>query len=45
MDNSQFTVNEIANMVGFNSPNTFYKAFRRMYGIAPTAYRNTPKAQ
>lgn len=45
LDNSQFTVNEIANMVGFNSPNTFYKAFRRMYGIAPTAYRNTPKAQ
>lgn len=45
LDDSQFTVNEIANMVGFNSPNTFYKAFRRMYGIAPSAYRNTPRAQ
>lgn len=45
LDNSQFTVNEIANMVGFNSPNTFYKAFRRMYGISPSAYRNTPRAQ
>lgn len=45
LDNSQFTVNEIANMVGFNSPNTFYKAFRRMYSISPSAYRNTPRAQ
>ncbi len=45
LDNSKFTVNEIAKMVGFNSPNTFYKAFRRVYGTPPSAYRDLPKAR
>lgn len=33
-------VNEIAEQVGFNSANTFYKAFMRVHGVSPTEYRS-----
>ena len=29
------TVAEVARQCGYNSPNSFYKAFRRKFGIAP----------
>ncbi|MBQ2955947.1 MAG: helix-turn-helix transcriptional regulator [Clostridia bacterium] len=45
LKNSKFTVNEISQMVGFNSPNTFYKAFRRVYGSSPSVYRNMLQEQ
>lgn len=32
-------ISEIAEQVGFNSTNTFYKAFLRFYGTAPSDYR------
>ena len=32
-------VTEIARKTGFFAPNTFYKAFRRQYGVSPTAFR------
>ena len=33
------SVTEICTMVGFHSNNTFYKAFKRVYGIAPGKWR------
>ena len=39
LTSSKFCVNEISGMVGFNSPNTFYKAFLRVYGMPPSEYR------
>lgn len=38
---SRMSISEIAAKVGFNSHNTFYKAFKRKYGITPSEYRNT----
>ncbi len=32
------TVKDIAVLVGYTNLNTFYKAFRRVYGISPTGY-------
>ena len=43
IENSGFLLSEIAGMVGFNSPNTFYKAFRRVYGLAPSVYKERSK--
>jgi two-component system response regulator YesN len=33
------TVERVSEMVGYTSVNTFYKAFKRRYGIIPTAFR------
>lgn len=33
------SITEICTMVGFHSNNTFYKAFKRIYGIAPGKWR------
>lgn len=32
---SRATIAQVAEACGFNSPNSFYKAFRRYYGKAP----------
>ena len=34
-----YSVNEIAQMVGFSLPNTFYKAFKKKYGISANIFR------
>ena len=39
LDESDSPVNNIAINCGFNSLNSFYRAFKRVYGISPTAYR------
>lgn len=35
------SINSIAQQVGFNSVNTFYKAFKRIYGTSPAKWRDT----
>lgn len=35
------SINSIALQVGFNSVNTFYKAFKRIYGTSPAKWRDT----
>ncbi len=37
--NSFMSVSEIAEAVGYNSANTFCRAFRRIYGMSPGQYR------
>lgn len=34
-------IKEICYAVGFNSENSFYKAFKRSFGVTPTQYRTT----
>ncbi len=35
------SVTDIAKRIGYTNDNTFYKAFKRMYGISPSIYRST----
>lgn len=44
LSSSRMGISEIAAKVGFNSHNTFYKAFKRKYGITPSEYRNAHAA-
>ncbi len=37
---SQYTVNNIAELVGYTSAHSFRRAFKRVYGVLPTVYRN-----
>ena len=43
LSHSDQTVLEIANEVGFNSRSSFYKAFKKLQGCTPSAYRKTKK--
>ncbi len=40
LTSSQFTVQEIMYMTGFNSKSYFYREFTSMFGISPKEYRN-----
>ncbi|UVI28459.1 helix-turn-helix domain-containing protein [Paenibacillus spongiae] len=35
-----FAIQEIAETIGYQSANTFGRAFKRLYGMSPSAYRN-----
>ena len=35
------TVQEIARMVGFHSPEYFHRVFKQAFGVAPTEYRRS----
>lgn len=37
------TVREVAQRVGYRQPAQFAKAFRRRHGVAPAAYRRSPR--
>lgn len=41
----EFTIEAIAFSCGFNIPSTFYRLFRKQYGISPTEYRKMAKSQ
>lgn len=43
LDDSTNNIRDVANASGFNSENTFFKAFKRKYGITPSNYRNNKK--
>jgi len=40
LSSSQMPVKDIASMVGYTTPATFYKAFRRKWGVSPTTHRD-----
>lgn len=39
---TELTVQEIAEQSGYNSLNTFGRAFKRIHGLSPSSYRQTP---
>ena len=39
LENPEMSVRMVAQESGFGSENTFYKAFRRIYKVSPSAYR------
>lgn len=41
--NEDTPIKEICGLVGFNSENSFYKAFKRTFGVTPTQYRASGK--
>ncbi len=43
--NTGESINKISEQIGFNSVNTFYKAFNRFYGMAPGKYRENCKRE
>jgi len=42
--NSRLSVGEITYLLGFSEPASFTRAFRRWYGVSPSAFRQTPAA-
>ena len=41
---SPVAIRDIAHRVGYSQPAQFAKAFRRVYGVTPSAYRNGERA-
>lgn len=39
------SVSDISRMCGYANPNTFYKAFKRCFGVSPTVYRQALPAE
>ena len=40
LDDTRLNIGYIANASGFSSENTFFKVFKRKYGVSPSNYRN-----
>ena len=36
----EYLINEVAEMVGYNSPQVFRRAYKRYYGVTPTGLKN-----
>ena len=43
MQQDEATLADICTACGYASLNSFYKAFRRVYGVSPSAYRQNMK--
>lgn len=41
----ELSLEEIAGNCGFNTPSTFYRAFKKQYGISPSEYRKLARAR
>lgn len=41
----ELTIESVAYSCGFNIPSTFYRLFKKEYGISPSAYRKMAKEQ
>ena len=44
LSSSDYSVNEIMNKIGYSNQSTFFKAFKRVYGITPTMVREVAKS-
>ena len=45
LSSSMLPVKDISSMVGYTTTTTFYKAFRRKWGVSPTTYRENAQAR
>ncbi|HML45278.1 MAG TPA: helix-turn-helix transcriptional regulator [Clostridia bacterium] len=45
LQDTKLPIQEIARLSGFNSSNTFYKAFLRVNGVSPTKHRTLDRAR
>ena len=45
LKNSDFTIEEIMNRVGYNNMSYFYKLFKRNFNLTPVEYRNNSKSE
>ncbi|MFH1761144.1 MAG: AraC family transcriptional regulator [bacterium] len=43
LENTNYTVNEVAYKLGFKHPSNFNRTFKRYFGIAPKAFRKSEK--
>ena len=43
--NTRSSVSDIANMVGYENPESFIRVFQKVYGLSPTAYRKKGAAE
>ena len=43
--NTRSSVSDIANMVGYENPESFIRVFQKVYGMSPTAYRKKGSAE
>jgi len=41
---SQLSIAEVAHSLGFAHPPAFHRAFRRWFGVTPSAFREAPNA-
>jgi two-component system response regulator YesN len=41
LSKNQYTVDEIASSVGYNSSHSFRRAFKRVWGVSPSSYRQS----
>jgi AraC-like DNA-binding protein len=41
---SQLSIGEVAHRLGFAHPPAFHRAFRRWFGVTPSAYREAPSS-
>ena len=39
------SINYVALALGYETPNTFYKAFKRVYHVSPGVYRTGPQGE
>lgn len=44
LENTDLTIEQIANQIGYSNVAFFYKSFKKLHGVTPTEYRKTKKA-
>lgn len=43
MDDTEHTLSEISEMLGYSTPAAFCKSFKQKFGISPSAYKKSPR--
>ena len=45
LEQNELSISEVGSRVGYQINSTFYRAFRRMYGVSPTTFRNESRGR
>lgn len=43
--NSQSSISEISDIIGYENPESFIRVFQKVYGMSPSAYRKKAKSE